>query len=43
MYTKESELELPKVPFMYQAVAVIALVLNIALGLFPSYVLNLLG
>jgi NADH-quinone oxidoreductase subunit N len=43
MYTKESELELPKVPFIYQAVAVIAMVLNIALGLFPSYVLNLLA
>ena len=43
MYTKDSDKTLPKAPVMYQLVAVIALVLNIALGLFPNVVLNLLG
>ncbi|MEO8236040.1 MAG: NADH-quinone oxidoreductase subunit N [Flavobacterium sp.] len=43
MYTKDSEQTLPKVPLMYQLVAVVALILNIALGLFPNIVLNLLG
>ncbi|MGH2665917.1 NADH-quinone oxidoreductase subunit N [Flavobacterium sp.] len=43
MYTKESEESLPAIPMTYQIVAVVALVLNIAMGLFPSYVLNLLG
>ena len=43
MYTKESEQNLPSVPMVYQIVAVVALGLNIAIGLFPSYVLNLLG
>ena len=43
MYTKEGSNELPKVPFVYQFVAVLALVVNIALGLFPSVVYNLLG
>lgn len=43
MYTKESEQSLSAVPMVYQIVAVVALVLNIAIGLFPSYVLNLLG
>jgi len=43
MYTKDSEVTLPNVPVMYQLVAVTALVLNIALGLFPNYVLGLIG
>jgi NADH-quinone oxidoreductase subunit N len=43
MYTKDSEVTLPNVPIMYQLVAVTALVLNIALGLFPNYVLGLIG
>ena len=52
MYTKEasedpSDSELAKhkkaVPFVYYAVAVIAILLNIAMGIFPSYVLNLLN
>ncbi|MEO8515449.1 MAG: NADH-quinone oxidoreductase subunit N [Flavobacterium sp.] len=43
MYTKESEESLPSVPATYQIVAVVALVLNIALGLFPDYVLSLLA
>ncbi|SNB24934.1 NADH-quinone oxidoreductase subunit N [Flavobacterium psychrophilum] len=42
MYTKESEQTLPNVPVMYQIVAVVALILNIALGLFPNVVLKLL-
>jgi NADH-quinone oxidoreductase subunit N len=43
MYTKDSEQTLPKAPIIYQIVAVIALVLNIAFGLFPSFLLNILG
>lgn len=43
MYTKENDQSLPAVPMVYQIVAVLALLLNIAIGLFPSYVLNLLG
>ncbi|GAA4759600.1 MULTISPECIES: NADH-quinone oxidoreductase subunit N [Flavobacterium] len=44
MYTKESSTnELPKVPYVYQIVAILALVINVALGLFPSAVYNLLG
>lgn len=43
MYTKEDSNELPKVPYIYQIVAVLALVINIALGLFPTIVYNLLG
>lgn len=52
MYTKEasedpSNSELAKqkkaVPFVYYAVALIAILLNIAMGIFPSYVLDLLN
>lgn len=43
MYTKESDQTLPAVPMTYHIVAVVALVLNITLGLFPNYVLGLLG
>ena len=43
MYTKEPNEESTKPPFVFYAVAIIAIVLNIALGLFPSVVLNLLG
>ena len=43
MYTKDSEKTLPKVPLMYQIVAVVALILNIALGLFPNLILGLIG
>ena len=43
MYTKDIEKALTKVPVAYKLVAIIALVLNIALGLFPNVVLNLLG
>lgn len=43
MYTKDSEQTLPKVPITYQIVAIVALLLNITLGLFPNLVSNLLG
>lgn len=43
MYTKDSEKDLPNVPFIYQVVAILALVINIGLGLYPSIVYNLLG
>jgi NADH-quinone oxidoreductase subunit N len=39
MYTKEPNEERPGTPVVIYAVAVIAIVLNIALGLFPSFVL----
>lgn len=43
MYTKDSEKDLPNVPFIYQVVAILALVINIGLGLCPSILYNLLG
>ena len=43
MYTKEPNEERKGTPVIIYAVAVIAIVLNIALGLFPSLVLDLLG
>lgn len=43
MYTKDSEKDLPNVPFIYQVVAILALVINLGLGLYPSIVYNLLG
>jgi len=43
MYTKESNEERKGTPVIIYAVAVIAIVLNIALGLFPSLVLDLLA
>ena len=43
MYTKESEFVLPAVPRIYQIVAVLSMALNIALGLFPNLVLDLLN
>ncbi|UFH36393.1 NADH-quinone oxidoreductase subunit N [Flavobacterium acetivorans] len=43
MYTKEPNEERTGTPITIYAVAVIAIVLNIALGLFPSYVLDLLA
>ena len=42
MYTKEPNEERKGKPFLIYAVAVIAIVLNIALGLFPSLILDLL-
>ena len=43
MYTKEPNEERKSTPFVIYAVAVTAIVLNIALGLFPSFVLDLLA
>ena len=43
MYTKEPNEERKATPFVIYAVAVIAIVLNIALGLFPSLLLDLLA
>ncbi|MFV8342888.1 NADH-quinone oxidoreductase subunit N [Flavobacterium sp. XS2P39] len=43
MYTKEPNEVKKGTPFIIYAVAVVAIVLNIALGLFPSFVLDLLA
>lgn len=43
MYTKEPNEEALKTPFALYAVAIVSILLNIALGLFPSAVLDLLG
>ncbi len=42
MYGKESNEEAQKVPFVFYAVGVISILLNIVLGLFPSLVLDLM-
>jgi NADH-quinone oxidoreductase subunit N len=43
MYNKEPNEEAAKTPFVFYAVAIVAVLLNIVLGLFPSAVLDLLG
>jgi len=43
MYSKETNEETAKTPFVFYAVAVVSILLNIVLGLFPSMVLDLLG
>ena len=43
MYTKEANEERTGKPFLIYAVAVVAMILNIALGFFPSLVLDLLS
>ena len=43
MYTKEPNEERKGTPVIIYAVAIVAIVLNIALGLFPSLVLDLLA
>jgi NADH-quinone oxidoreductase subunit N len=43
MYNKEPNEEATKTPFVIYAVAVVSILLNIVLGLFPSAVLDLLG
>jgi NADH-quinone oxidoreductase subunit N len=43
MYGKEPNEEIAKTPFVFYAVAVVSILLNIVLGLFPSVVLDLLG
>lgn len=43
MYTKEATVEKSTVPFVYHAVALLAILLNILMGLYPSFVINLLN
>ena len=43
MYTKEPEEINAKTPFVFYAVAVIAIVLNIIIGLFPSLIIDVLA
>jgi NADH-quinone oxidoreductase subunit N len=43
MYGKETNEDAAKTPFVFYAVAVVSILLNIVLGLFPSVVLDLLG
>ena len=43
MYSKEPNEDATKTPFVFYAVAIVSILLNIALGLFPSAVLDLLG
>jgi NADH-quinone oxidoreductase subunit N len=43
MYTKENNQNRTATPFLIYGVAIVAIVLNILLGCFPSVVLNLLG
>ena len=43
MYTKDNTgIETPKTPALYGIVAVVAIILNIAMGLYPSFVIDLL-
>jgi NADH-quinone oxidoreductase subunit N len=42
MYTKDSTEKMQPVPFAYGTVAVLAILLNIAMGLYPSFLLDLL-
>lgn len=43
MYTKESDDEKQPVPFVYYFVAVVSILLNIMMGIYPSFVINLLS
>jgi NADH-quinone oxidoreductase subunit N len=43
MYTKEPSEDRTATPILIYGVAIVAILLNLALGLFPSLVLNLLG
>jgi NADH-quinone oxidoreductase subunit N len=43
MYTQESQNTLKNIPLVYKIVAIVALLLNISIGLFPSTVLNIFG
>ncbi len=43
MYTKDATEETRPVPFVYHAVATTAIILNIAIGLYPSFLLDLLN
>ena len=43
MYTKESDDEKQPVPFVYYFVAVVSILLNLLMGIYPSFVINLLS
>ena len=43
MYTKDASEEKTTVPFVYNAVAVVAILLNIIIGIYPSLLTNLLS
>jgi NADH-quinone oxidoreductase subunit N len=43
MYTKEAEEEKQATPFAFYAVAVLAIVMNLVIGLYPTLILQLLG
>ena len=43
MYTKNALEEKREVPFVYYAVAVVSILLNIIIGIFPSFITNLLN
>jgi len=43
MYTKEASEKQETTPFVYYFVAVVAILLNIIIGIFPNIILNLLG
>ncbi len=43
MYTKEGDVLTAKVPFAYYAVAVVSILLNLIIGLFPSLLLDLMA
>ncbi|NUY80384.1 NADH-quinone oxidoreductase subunit N [Flavobacterium sp. MAH-1] len=42
MYTKDSTEEATKVPVVFYAVGVLSILINIAIGLYPSFVINLI-
>ena len=42
MYTKEADTEKQAIPLAYYLVAVIAIALNVAIGIYPSLLTNLL-
>ena len=42
MYTKEADVEKQAIPLAYYLVAVIAIALNVAIGIYPSLLTNLL-
>ena len=42
MYTKEADAEKQAIPLAYYLVAVIAIALNVAIGIYPSLLTNLL-
>lgn len=41
MYTKENEESLPSIPVVYKIAAIVALLLNVGIGLYPNLILNL--